>query len=255
MIQNRIINKSVLGVEVSLPRIIRRGNLPDLTGRCFTEIYRQGKFICFNLDNNLKMYAHLRMTGTFLWDRDIAEKPSHIRAEIRFKDGCLLYRDIRTLGGIWLSNDGWVPWKKLGLDPLSDEFTTEALEKDLANRRISIKQALLDQSIVAGIGNIYASEVLFTAGVNPLHAANSLSTNDIANLREAVKTILIAAIDAGGTTFRDFKLSDGRDGEFQNFLKVYGKDEKPCEKCHTLIRRIVQGQRSTYYCPKCQPIK
>lgn len=252
MLTDRIIGRKVVSVDVSLPRIIRGGKLDSIINHRFRRIYRRGKYICFNLDDSLKMFAHLRMTGTFLWKDDLIETLSHIRAEIRLEDGCLLYRDVRTLGGLWISNDGTEPWKALGIDPLDEGFTSEALAERLSKRRMAVKQVLMNQSIIAGIGNIYASEVLFMAGIDPQRVAGSLTVSEIERLRDAITSVLSVAINSGGTTFRNFRLSDGKDGAFQEFLKVYGKEREACLKCGTKIRRIVQAQRSSYFCPKCQ---
>ena len=195
MLTDRIIGRKVVCVDVSLPRIIRSGRLDSIVNHSFRNVYRRGKYICFDLDDSLKMFAHLRMTGTFLWNDDLIETVSHIRAEIRFKDGCLLYRDVRTLGGIWISNDGTEPWKTLGIDPLDEEFTSEALAERLSKRRMAVKQVLMNQSIIAGIGNIYASEVLFKAGISPQRAAESLAISEIGRLRDAITSVLSAAIN------------------------------------------------------------
>ncbi|NQT33990.1 bifunctional DNA-formamidopyrimidine glycosylase/DNA-(apurinic or apyrimidinic site) lyase [bacterium] len=252
MLTDRIVGRKVVSVDVSLPRIIRCGRLDSIINHRFSSVYRRGKYICFELDDSLKMFAHLRMTGTFLWKDDLIETVSHIRVEIRFEDGCLLYRDVRTLGGIWISNDGTEPWQTLGIDPLDEEFTSEALAKRLSKRKMAVKQVLMNQSIIAGIGNIYASEVLFSAGIDPQRIACSLTVLEIERLRNAITSVLSAAINSGGTTFRDFRLSDGKDGAFQEFLKVYRKAGEACSRCGTKIRRIVQAQRSSYLCPKCQ---
>ncbi len=252
MLRARIVGRTVSAVNVSLPRIIRRGRLSDIVGFKIERVFRRGKFICFNLSGGLMMFAHLRMTGTFLWRDDLTERPSHLRAEVEFGDHCLFYRDIRTLGGIWVAKDGFTPWKRLGIDPFDAGFSARELQSRFQGRRIAVKQALLDQSIVAGIGNIYASEALFEAGIHPARTAGSLGLQELKRLRNAMIDILSAAVESGGTTFRDFRLSDGRDGAFQDFLKIYAKEGEPCPGCSGLIKRLVQGGRSTYYCPGCQ---
>ncbi len=252
MLQERLGGRTVSAVKVMLPRIIRRGKLEDIVGSKIKSVFRKGKFICFEIDNNLRMYAHLCMTGTFLWRDDLTESPSHVRAEIKLDDGFLLYRDVRTLGGIWVAKDGFTPWKRLGIDPFDQGFTPKELQRRLHGRRIAVKQALMDQSLIAGIGNIYASEVLWRAGIHPTRSAATLNIEETTRLRNAVVKILSTAILSGGTTFRDFRLSDGRNGAFQDFLTVSAKEGKPCPKCRSSIERIVQAQRSAYFCPVCQ---
>jgi len=242
----------VIDVTVILSRIIRQGNASDLIGCSFNRIYRKGKYICFDLDDGLKVYSHLRMTGTFLWKSDLEKDATHVGLEIELENGCLLYRDIRTFGGLWITKDGSKPWKKLGIDPFDSKFTPEELYRRLKSRNILIKKAILNQEILAGLGNIYSSEVLFTAGIHPLRRSSTLKSEEVFKLRDAIVEILSSAIEASGTTFRDFQLSNGRNGSFQQFLKVYARKDKPCRSCGSSIEREVIAQRSTYFCPKCQ---
>ncbi|MCF7809698.1 DNA-formamidopyrimidine glycosylase [bacterium] len=252
MLREKIVGHVINKTLVHLPRIIRSGDINSINGRKFTDIYRRGKYICFELENDLMMYSHLRMTGTFLWKNDLSEAPTHIRIEFELDNGVLLYRDIRTFGGIWIIKDGSPPWKELGIDPFDSEFTVKGLRTLLGNRKQPVKQAILDQHLIAGLGNIYASEVLFTAGIHPLISSNSLEKPEIKRLHNAIMTVLSTAIEAGGTTFRDFQLSNGKSGAFQEFLKVYARNGKPCRICGKPIEKIVLGQRSTYFCTKCQ---
>jgi formamidopyrimidine-DNA glycosylase len=252
MLREKLIGHEVTGVTVHLPRIIRSGDTNTLIGVSFKQIYRRGKYICFDLDNGLMMYSHLRMTGTFLWKYDLAETPTHIRVEFELENGTLLFRDIRTFGGIWIMNDGALPWKKLGIDPFDKEFTATELQARLGKRKLPVKQAILDQTLIAGLGNIYASEVLFASGINPLRPSNSLKKSEIKRLYDAILKVLSAAINAGGTTFRDFQLSNGKSGAFQQFLNVYARQNKTCRICGNPVEKIILGQRSTYFCPECQ---
>ena len=253
MLNERIIGKPITEVEISLPKIVRHGDLHRMIGGSFIQVERRGKYLVFRTDSDLTMYSHLRMSGTFIWKDDIDEIPGHIRASISFGDEKLLYRDIRTFGGLWLYENNQVPWKSLGVDPFDEKFTPSFLKKLLHKHKRPIKAVLLDQAIIAGIGNIYASEILFAAGVHPNCRANELNMKEIVKICEKTISILKASIDSGGTTFRDFKLSDGRDGEFKGFLKVYGKAGESCSVCNSSIQRIVQSQRSTFLCPECQP--
>ncbi|MFC2150702.1 DNA-formamidopyrimidine glycosylase [Calditrichota bacterium] len=252
MLDARITGKVVQDVEVLLQRIIRAGKLDEIKGAKFTAVERRGKYIIFKLDRDLQMYSHLRMTGTFLWKLHKEEAPPHTRASIKFEDGILYFRDIRTFGGIWIYHNGELPWKELGKDPFDKGFTTNYLKECFNNRKSPIKVTLLDQSLIAGIGNIYASEILFRSKIDPHRASNEIEIKELSRIRKATISILSDAIDSGGTTFRDFQLSDGKEGAFRDFLKVYNKSGEPCTMCKTTIVKFTQAQRSTYYCPNCQ---
>ncbi len=248
----RVQGNKVTWVEPLLPRMVKCGTLDDIVGVEFTSINRRGKFLFIETSGEMTVYIHLRMSGTLLWRKGIEDNPSHIRIVIGFQNGRLLFRDPRTLGGIWINRKGEHPWKKMGLEPFDDNLTPEVLQKLLVKRSIPIKTALLDQGTIAGIGNIYASEILFDAKIDPRRPANSISNGELLKVLNSTRTILNAAIEANGTTLKDFKLSNGRGGEFANFLKVYAKKEEECYICKSKIERIVQSQRSTFFCPSCQ---
>ena len=252
MLARRVVGRKILRTRTLLPRIVRQGRLGNLVGRTFTSVARYGKFLCFDTDDRLKLFVHLRMTGGLLWEGDLDGIPSHIRAVICFDDDRLLYRDVRTLGGLWVSRNGAAPWKRLGIDPFDPAFTPEELKQLFSVRRLPVKLALLDQTLIAGIGNIYASEILFAAGIDPRRPVSSLSGDELVGLHDAVGRILNAAIEFQGTTFRDFRLSDGRQGRFRNLLNVYGRGGEHCRRCDGIIERITQAQRSTCFCPSCQ---
>lgn len=254
LLQTTIVNQEVTDVEVLHPAIIRSGDLRNLTGWTITRVQRQGKYLVFNTDSKLCLFTHFGMSGLYLWQNDIDSEPTHVRAVIRFEKGNLLYNDVRRLKGIWVSENGKPPWHNLGMDALDENLTVSFLGESFSKTSRPIKNVLLDQSIIAGIGNIYASEILFHAGINPFRKTNTLSVQEVDVLRSSIKSVLLKAIEAGGTTLRDYKLSDGRDGEFQRLLKVYGKENESCPRCGSLIKRIVITQRATYLCgnPDCQ---
>jgi len=252
MITERIVGRKIVGAIIHLPRIVRSGDLRSLIGATITEVQRHGKYLQIITDVKVDLFAHLKMTGAFLWSEDLNDKPRYIRAALKFKNCSLLYRDIRTLGALWVLPKGTAPWKRMGVDPLTPEFTAARLMELFAKRRLPIKLALMDQTMVAGIGNIYAAEALFAAKIHPARPANSLKTAEWRRLRNAAVRILRASLDFGGTTFRDFKLPDDQAGEFKNFLKVYGKAGKRCPRCRKEIQKIVQANRSTFFCPNCQ---
>jgi len=252
-LSRHILGKPILSVETELPRIVRQGELSQMVGLSITSIDRQGKYLVFKTNSLLILYAHLRMTGTFLYFDNAEDRvKDHICARWEFADGELLYRDVRTLGGLWVSVDGVPPWKALGLDPLDKKLTWKEFAGLLSHKKSPIKAVLLDQSVIAGVGNIYACEALFAAQINPRRPADEISEKSYRKLFKELKCILWSAIEASGTTFRDFRLSDGREGGFQNFLKVYGKAGATCPRCAQPIEKVVVAQRSAYFCPNCQ---
>lgn len=239
-------------ISVNVPRMLIKGDPADLTGKYFTTIDRRGKYLQIMTDSDLSLHVHLRMSGTLLWREPDEELPDFARIIVYLDKGKLVFRDVRTLGNIWIAGRNFTPWRKLGVEPFSEDLTAEYLKNKLIKRSIPIKVALLDQSVIAGIGNIYASEILFDCGINPRKAASGLSKPKLNLIIASTRKILSDAIHHNGTTLKDFRLSNGRDGNFTDFLRVYRKLDVPCCNCNTPIKRIVQSQRSTYFCPVCQ---
>jgi formamidopyrimidine-DNA glycosylase len=209
---------------------------------------------------------HLGMTGRFSINGAAkVPPPKHEHIVFHLGDGTRVrYSDARRFGYMDLipskSLDSHALFKGLGVEPLSPAFTPQWLAMRLKGKATSIKAALIDQRLIAGLGNIYACEALFRAGISPLRLAGTLATKSgkptpkTEALVEAVKAVLEGAIKAGGSSLRDYKRADGRLGRFQHRFKVYGREGKPCAKkgCGGTVRRIVQGGRSTFYCPTCQ---
>lgn len=198
----------------------------------------------------LWLLFHLRMTGRLLWAEN-ADAPGRppLRARIRLDRGALEFRDVRRFGTMRLAD---APVACPGLDPTRPEFTARAFGKLLAGSSAPIKPWLMRQDRLAGIGNIYASEALLEARIDPRRPAASLSGDEIARLHRAVRSILIRAIRAGGTTISDYRDARGTAGGFANRLAVYGREGEPCPRCGAPIERVVQQQRSTYFCKACQ---
>lgn len=225
-------------------------------------IYRIAKYALWELDNNYSVIWHFGMSGKVkITDKmpKVLEKHDHV--VINTSQGNLIYNDPRRFGVVTIAKTSQLKtnplFKNLGVDPFDDELTAGYLESKLKNRNTPIKIALLDQSVISGIGNIYASEALYEARISPLRGSRSLTTKERANLIEAVRLILRKAIAAGGSTLHDYKKPDGDIGYFQLQHAVYGKDGQACpngcknKKCGG-IRKIIQGGRSTYYCPHLQ---
>jgi formamidopyrimidine-DNA glycosylase len=218
-----------------------------LRGRTIATARRLGKFLVFGLDEGPTLSIHLGMTGRLLWD---AASGPHTRAEFLLDRGRLLYDDIRQFGRIEVSCAVPERIARLGPDPLA--ITEPEFLRRLRARRARVKPVLLDQHFLGGIGNIYADEALFRAGIHPRAIAARLSRERARRLFRAIQEVLRAAIDSRGSSISDYVDGDGRRGSFQLSHAVYGKEGEPCVACGTPIRRIVVAQRGTHYCPRCQ---
>ena len=225
-----------------------------LASRVLRDIRRRGKYLLFDFGTG-HLLIHLGMSGSLrLVDRN--EPPlRHDHFDIGFGTQVLRMHDPRRFGAaLWLEGDpaGHPLLAHLGAEPLSRQFTPRLLGTALAGRTMAIKPAIMDAGIVVGVGNIYASESLHRAGIDPRLPAGKLSAARLARLVPAVKATLRAAIRAGGSTVRDYVHSDGGSGNFQQRHRVYGRANEPCRQCGTPIRMLRQGNRATYFCPRCQ---
>jgi len=209
--------------------------------------------------NNGFLVVHLRMTGYFKFIENSTQPCKHTR--IRFfnnRNNELRYVDVRSFGQMWWIKKGLSPNKiinglgSLGPEPFSKEFDTNYLKKVITKRTKSIKAILLDQTIVAGIGNIYADESLYSAGISPFREAQTIKKNELIKLKESIVTVLKKSIGSGGTTFSDFRDLEGENGNFGLQTNVYRRTGKECRKCRNLIQRQKITGRSTHWCPKCQ---
>ncbi len=261
-LERLVVGKTIERVRVLLPRIIRRPSEPEaferaLEGRTIEAVERRGKFIRIVLDG-LVLVSHLRMEGRYglYMQEDEVEKHTHVI--FRFTDGSeLRYRDVRQFGTMDLFAPGEEfaqgPLHKLGLEPLSDEFTVEALRRLLADRPAKIKPLLLNQEHIVGIGNIYVDESLYRAGIHPERPASSLNKAERERLYEAIRGTLSEAIEAGGSSVKSYVNGQGETGSYQYRLQVYGRKALPCAGCGEPIVKTVVGGRGTHFCPKCQP--
>lgn len=225
-----------------------------LHGQAVRTLGRRAKYLLFCTDAGTAL-LHLGMSGSLrIIDPD--EPPGkHDHLDIRMRNGkALRFRDPRRFGSfLWSDADELHPLlAQLGPEPLGDEFDGDYLWRRARGRRVSIKQFLMNASIVVGVGNIYASEALFEAGIHPARQAQRVSRTRMQKLAGAVKIVLERAVAAGGTTLRDFHGGDGEPGYFRQQLTVYDRDGLPCRRCGRAVRAVVQGQRSTFYCVACQ---
>ncbi|GIP38222.1 formamidopyrimidine-DNA glycosylase [Paenibacillus sp. J31TS4] len=259
-----VTDKHITNVSVHLPRIIQRPDDPAvfaalLQGQTIRGIERRGKFLRFLLDD-LVLVSHLRMEGRYGLYRKDEPVEKHTHVVFHFDDGTeLRYRDVRQFGTMHLFAPGeefvQPPLHKLGLEPLDPAFTFEAFRKAIGGRTTKIKPLLLNQEVIVGIGNIYADEALFAAGLHPEREACSLTKPELLRLHEAIVTTLQEAVDAGGSSIKSYVNGQGEMGMFQQQLNAYGRKDQPCPRCGGAILKTVLGGRGTHFCPSCQKLK
>jgi formamidopyrimidine-DNA glycosylase len=255
----RLTGLEVRQVRVFFPPIIRRpgpAGLRPLAGRRVLGVRRRGKMIVIRLSGGMSLLFHLKMTGQLFFGAAGAPRDKHTRLAIAFRDSPdeLLFRDVRKFGfalAVPTAAAGSAPeLSRLGSEPLSLGF--QDFRRAFAGRRGMIKARLLDQGIVAGIGNIYADEILFEAGIHPETDVSRLTAAAWRKLWAAVRAVLRRAIRHRGTTLRDYRDGDGEPGGFQARLRVYGREGLACPRCGAPVRRLRVAGRSSHFCPRCQ---
>ena len=239
--------------RVSKPRLLR-----TLKGNTVEEVSRRAKHAVLRLGSGHRLVVQPRMTGSLIvHDRPLTKDESRYAVLIcTLEDGRLfVYRDVRRLGNVWLLDEkGWAAYTdRLGPEPLDDTFTPFVFAERLRGTRAAIKKAIMDQRRVAGVGNIYANEALFEAGIDPSKPTNKLSLDEFARLHAAVTDVLARAVNSSGTTVRDYRTGVGEPGRFQFELKVYGRGGEACVTCgKRLVTTHVIDLRATTFCPNCQ---
>jgi formamidopyrimidine-DNA glycosylase len=263
-----VVGRRISAVETFGARTLRRhpGGAADFTsrlaGRRIVAARRRGKFLWLPLDDGANLLAHLGMSGQLLAVPQGSEPSRHAKARFEFDDGGMELRfcDQRTFGGLALAaadlTDDGVPTvlSHVAPDPLEPAFDPVRFAAALRRRRTGIKRAILDQTLISGIGNIYADEALWRAKLHFARATERLRRPDVDRLLTAVNEVLRAAIDAGGTSFDALYVAvNGESGWFDRALEAYGRDGEPCSRCGTPIVRVRFTNRSSYFCPRCQP--
>lgn len=256
-----VINKTIADVSVLWPNIIKRPDDAEqfkhiLTGQTIHDIKRKGKFLLFQLDESV-LISHLRMEGKYSVHPSEEPMKKHTHVVFGFTDGEeLRYNDVRKFGTMHVFNKGdefnHKPLNQLGPDPFDEEFTVDYFYKKLKKTERVIKAALLDQSIVTGLGNIYVDETLFRANVHPLKKASRLTKKEVKVIQEQAILTLRDAVAQGGTTIRSYVNGQGEMGMFQQELFVYGQENKPCKQCGRPIVKMKIGGRGTHVCISCQ---
>jgi formamidopyrimidine-DNA glycosylase len=227
-----------------------------LRGRRITALHRRSKYLVFTVDSGDRVLLHLGMSGRLLVVDAQTVLRKHDHVDLLLDNGRVLrFHDPRRFGALLLwprGLDTHPLLAHLGPEPFDDVFDGDYLHRRSRGRRSAIKPFIMDAAIVVGVGNIYATESLFHAGIRPTRAAGRLNRADCMRLAAAIREVLALAIEQGGTTLRDFAGADGHAGYFQQQLFVYGRDGEACLRCTAPVRRIVLGQRASFYCPRCQ---
>jgi formamidopyrimidine-DNA glycosylase len=260
---DRVVGQRIMSMQLrDFPGVLAGDRLEDVLPRVADRrvvgVRRRAKYLILDLDDGTALVVHLRMTGR-LTAVPHDEPPLRFeRLAIELSNGLdLRFSDQRKFGRVvhTLDDDLLQLERRLGLEPLTREFSAAWLEERLRRRTGKIKAVLLDQGLIGGLGNIYVDESLFRAGINPERRANTLSSEEIRRLHRAIRAVLRAAIDGKGTTFSSFADASGNPGGYRGKLLVYGRGGKdPCSRCGTLLERTVVGGRGTSFCPRCQPV-
>jgi formamidopyrimidine-DNA glycosylase len=211
-------------------------------------VSRRGKFLVMHLDTGAHLVVHLRMTGALLHRRPEAEPDNYVRAVLSLDDGMeLRFSDLRKFGGFWLVESLEGVSEALGPEPLEEGFTEDVLVEALKDRKAPVKSIILDQRRIAGIGNIYADEALFAAGVDPRRLGKDIAQDEVTRLHRSIRSVLLAGVESRGASFSDYRDADGRAGSMQMHVQVFRRTGKPCYVCSTPIERVKVGGRSTHF--------
>jgi formamidopyrimidine-DNA glycosylase len=261
-----IIKRKIIKIDVLRPDVVGCPS-PEkfkktLISRKINNLIRKAKYLIFELDNNTSLIIHLRLSGQLLVRNSKSKNiPKFERIRFYLSDGKILsFVEPRVLGRAYLVPSNDYPdllggLKTLGLEPIDKKFNFDYLYAKLQDRKAPIKNLLLDQSITAGIGNIYSDEALFLAKIHPLRRANTLSMIEIKKLTQTLRQVIKTGIKSKGTTVSDYLRPDGSEGGYQFCAYVFDRESEPCRKCKTLIEFAKIGNRRTRFCPKCQPFK
>ena len=252
-----IVGHKLAGITLFWEGIVKKPSVEDfrsrLVGQKITGLARQGKYLIIGLTSDDLLVLHLKMSGSLLLSQDSSPPPKYTRAIIHMDKGInVFFRDPRKFGAMWLVKDSGSVTGRLGPEPLEADFTPQVLSQRLKNRKAPIKALLCDQSVIAGIGNMYADEALFAAGIHPLRQGGSLSPHEIERLYHAVQQILREAIGNKGASIVNYYRPNGTTGTAHFEFKVAHGRGKTCSNCDGSLQRIVVRNRGTYFCPRCQ---
>lgn len=257
----RVTGRTITRVDAAFPGAVIWPSYSELTerveGRGITAVSRRGKYAIFSLDSGDTLIIHRGMSGSVLLRATSTPLEPYVRMNFHLDDGNeLRFNDPRKFGKVYVMNaaglERSMPWAAMGPEPLDQAFTPEVLTRRLQGRRALIKPLLLNQEIIAGLGNIYVDESLFRAGIHPERRAHTLTDVEIGRLHEAITAVLGAAVEGRGTTFDSYTDIEGRAGAYQRALRVFHRQGQACVRCGTEIVKFVVGGRGTHICPACQ---
>ena len=260
-LEPKLIGQRILSLDVRRPDVLKHPGpsefIQAVTGQQVECLSRRGKYLRIHMHSDSLLVVHLRMTGRLICLAPSVEENVHTHVIFHLDSGDeLRFSDVRRFGGLWFLQPGeldtYTGMSKLGPEPFGEEFSSEYLLAAIHRRRCSIKQILLDQTVVAGLGNIYCDEVLFSAGIRPDRSGHTLTLEECSTLVESVRQVLTEAIQHRGTTFSDFLDGNGQAGENYPFLLAYQHGGHPCPRCGTIMEKVRIGGRSTCFCPACQ---
>ncbi len=255
-----VTGKRIIDIDLLWPGAVRgwqEHNFRDIVkGRQIEEIERRAKYLLIRLDQGWTLIAHMRMTGRLLYFLQATPPERHTHLIMTLDHGHLHFADQRKFGRILAIPTKEIPiWPSLailGPEPLAAEFTVDVLAERLTGKKTNLKAKLLDQTVLAGLGNIYADESMFRAGLLPERPANSLTSEEMRRLHQAIQAVLRAGIESMGTSFRDYRDANGEKGSFQEFLQVYGRGDQPCRRCGQHLEKQKIAGRTTVFCRHCQ---
>jgi formamidopyrimidine-DNA glycosylase len=255
-LRETVVGETISAVVIEDSRFADLEEIHELVGRRVVRVGRRGKYLSLELDNGWVLQLHMMMAGQILVRPKGHEEDRFLRLqfdlsgdiEVRFCDSRRFGRAYQLEAGAYREF-----LKSLGPEPLADSFTARRLLKALAGRRVALKSALLNQQLIAGVGNIYADEASWRARLHPLTPAGSLSNDEAGRLHRGIRRVLRDGIASRGTTFSQYRSAEGEPGEYQSQLRVFQRTGEKCFRCRGTIERIVVGGRSTHFCPKCQP--
>ena len=258
-LEKLILGKKISNIEIHYPKMIKTDLeqfQKEMPGQVIQTMGRRGKYLLFYLSNKV-LISHLRMEGKYFYYPDQVPERKHAHVFIHFEDGgTLVYEDVRKFGTMEILApellDSYFISKKLGPEPSEQDFDLESLKLALKKSKKPIKPHLLDQTLVAGLGNIYVDEVLWRAKFHPSRTSNSLTTQEARKVHDETINVLGQAVEKGGSTIRTYTNAFGEDGTMQEFHQVYDKAGQACSRCETIIEKIQLGGRGTHFCPKCQ---
>ena len=258
-LEKLILGKKISNIDIRYPKMIKTDLhefQKEMPGQVILSMGRRGKYLLFYLSDKV-LISHLRMEGKYFYYPDQVPERKHAHVLIHFEDGgTLVYEDVRKFGTMELLApkllEAYFVTKKLGPEPTEQDFDLARLKLALKKSKKPIKSHLLDQTLVAGLGNIYVDEVLWRAKIHPFRSSNSLSSQEARKVHDETIKVLGQAVEKGGSTIRTYTNAFGEDGTMQEFHQVYDKAGQACSRCGAIIEKIQLGGRGTHFCPKCQ---